>query len=1504
MKSMEYYPLTHTQKRVYYSEKTSDAFQNGEASMYTIGGYVIIDGSVDYALLEKAIIRMLCRYDVFRLRLIETDEGPQQFFCDEAIDSLPFFDFTSPEYQCVKMTDFFEKKFKEPFPAEAGKPLYYFCIYKDKDNRSGYFFKLHHIMADGWSVSLIMKTISQFYNELRDGLYTSDEDSIENDEFSYKKYIKKEAAYKESRSFEKDKSFWTERFSEIPKPLFNERNDYKGERAEYEFSYYTKNILNQIVKKHGVTVPALFSALSAIYFMNYYNNNEIVIGIPVYNRDKDTREVCGLFTSNTLLKLSDAPEMSLIDYVMHTKKELNLCYYHNRYPYDLLIKDIGLQKKGMRSLYQVSVNYYNTELSGEFSGMAVENYELYGGQQFYPLQIVIKDWNDTEGLSVFIDYQTAFFSRMQLDDFIEYLKNGIYMLWNDPGIQLKKLPLVTGNARNELLYGYNSVFQKTDITDTVIRKIEKQAEMHPERVAVTWKDSSISYRELNVRADSMASFLQRKHGISNCVVAIISRHTVEYIIAALATMKAGYAFLPIDPDYPMERIEYVIDDADVAVLLTDQDEIISKIKNRDIIDLRCPALYSSYAPLYDRIDDIDSLAYIIYTSGSTGKPKGVRIGHKSFSNYIEYATDTYIRSEDDVFAFFTSISFDLTITSVFAPLAGGVQIRIYMSDNQKYSLYDIINDNRSTIVKLTPSHLVLMNELDLSDCIIHTMILGGENLLSNTVKDTFRSFGHTIDIYNEYGPTEATVGCMTYLAENKNSDSQSEPIGYPIKNTELYVLNNRHQLLPKGAVGELYIAGDCLALGYMNDSEATDKAFVQHFMDPSRKMYKTGDMVKILERGCMEYIGRDNDYVKISGYRIDTNEIERTIRDHTDVKSAVVACFGENGKQIIAAFVAGNDLTIEKIRYQCESLLPSYMIPQFISILEQIPLTGNGKPDLAELESIYDNMVAEEMSEMEYDNTQKAFIEVFRRLFRRNDIDMTDNFFEVGGDSIKAIQASGVFKKNKMNISVGDIINNPVFADMYEHYYKKATKNGTISSCCSNNDTELKMTPIIKSFFDSSYKKGTYYNQSVLLKMNETYDVGLINKAFYKLIEAHEMLRIEYDPVTNKLFYRDLCEQDKETVEYIIVNESEYEKQIECMRSAAVDIRERISIENGIAVRGGLFCLPSGDEYLFITIHHLAVDGVSWRIILDDLLDLLTADDIDSIIIESTDRFIEWANVIMEKGMWAFDDEKEMWTSIIRKGTDNETEPRKITYNDLIHVEKRFSKQDTERLLSVVCNHYRMRPDEILLSVVAYCLMKNRKRNNQLIMVESHGRDDAFSGLDTSRTVGWFTSVYPVLLYGDIECPLEELLTVFKEQMRGFNNMGIGYGVNKWLKEQIPAEPGRTVCFNYLGDYGEEIDNASFSYSDIYMGEEHSPSVSYPYEIEINAMVVNGELKIDLCCEKERADYAAVLIKGVEDVIKRTFDSLESKKGMVLTPSDFTAVELSSDDLQVLFEED
>lgn len=1504
MKSMEYYPLTHTQKRVFYSEKTSDAFQNGEASMYTIGGYVIINGNVEYTLLEKAIIRMICRYDVFRLRLIETDEGPQQFFCDEIVDSLPFFDFTSPEYQNVKVTDFFEKKFKEPFPAEAEKPLYYFCIYKDKDNRNGYFFKLHHIMADGWSVSLIMKTISQFYDELRNGFYTSDVDSIENEEFSYKKYIKKEAAFLESRSFEKDKSFWTERFCDIPKPLFNEKKEYKGERAEYEFSFYIKNILNQIVKKYGVTVPALFSALSAVYFMNYYNNNEIVIGIPVYNRDKDTREVCGLFTSNTLLKLKDAPEMRLIDYVMQTKKELNLCYYHNRYPYDLLIKDIGLLKKGMRSLYQISVNYYNTELSGEFSGMAVENYELYGGQQFYPLQIVIKDWNDTEGLSVFIDYQIALFSRIQLDGFIEYLKNGIYQLWNNTEIQLKDLPLVTDNARNELLYGYNTVFPKTVITESVIRKIEKQAEIHPDRVAVSWGDSFVSYRQLNDRADSLASVLQIKQGISNCVVAIISSHTVEYIIAVLAVMKAGYAFLPIDPDYPMDRIEYMANDADAAVLLTDQDEVILKIKNRDILDLRCPALYSSDALLYDRIDDIDSLAYIIYTSGSTGKPKGVKIGHKSLSNYIEYATDTYIRSENDIFAFFTSISFDLTITSVLAPLAGGVQIRIYKSNNQKYSLYDIINDNKSTIVKLTPSHLVLMNELDLSDCIIHTMILGGENLLSNTVEDTYRSFGHTIDIYNEYGPTEATVGCMTYLADQKNNDSQNEPIGFPIKNTELYVLNDRHQLLPKGAVGELYIAGDCLALGYVNDSEATDKAFVRHFMDPSRKMYKTGDMVKLLEHGGMEYIGRDKDYVKINGYRIDTNEIERTICDHTDVKSAVVACFGENGKHVICAFAVGNDLTPEKIRYQCENVLPSYMVPQFITILDHIPLTGNGKPDFAELEGIYNNTAAEEMSEMEYDNAQKAFVEVFRRLFRKNDIDLSDNFFEVGGDSIKAIQASGLFKKMKMNISVGDIINNPVFADMYEHYYEKEPQNETVSRCRSNNETEVKMTPIIKCFFDSSYKKGTYYNQSVLLKMNEKNAIDLINKAFYKLAEAHEMLRIEYDPVTNKLFCREICEQDKEIIEHFIINESEYEKQIECMRSAALGIREKISIENGIAIRGGLFELSSGDEYLFITIHHLAVDGVSWRIILDDLSALLTDNDVDSVIIGGTDSFIEWANVIMEKGMWAFDDEKEMWTSIIRKGTDNETEPRKITYNDLTHVEKHFSKQDTERLLTVVWNHYRMRPDEFLLSVVAYCLMKNRKRNNQLIMVESHGRDDAFSGLDTSRTVGWFTSVYPVLLYGDVECHLEELLAIFKEQMRGFNNMGIGFGFNKWIKEQIPAELGRIVCFNYLGDFGEEINNASFSYSDIYMGEDHSPSVSYPYEIEINAMIVNGELKIDLCCEKERADYAAVLIKGVEDVIKRTFDSLEFKKGMVLTPSDFTALELSSEDLQVLFEED
>ena len=1504
MQGRKYYTLTYTQRRVYFSERTSDAPYNTETSMYTIGGFVEFEGQVDIALLEQAIIKMLQKYDTFQIRLKETEEEPSQYFSEEIIESLPYYDFNEPQYQYTDLFSWCDKKFKEPFPAEEEKPLYYFCVFKARENRTGYFFKLHHIIADGWSVSLILQTVAQYYN-----LFVKDADVViesERMEFSYLNYIASEEKYLGSKFFERDKKFWVKKFQELPEPLFevhNSKND--GRRKEYIFSPYTENMLHKIVKQQKVTVSAVISALTAVYYMGYYGKEEIVIGIPVYNREKKTKKVCGLFTSNTLLRLENHRDMKLRDYVAQTGRELNLCYYHQRYPYDVLIKDIELRKSGRNSLYQVAVNYYNTELAGEFFGMKERNYELYSGQQFYPLQIVVKDWNDTEGISVFTDYQTEYFTEKQIDAFIDYLENGIYLLGTQVDITLQEMPLVTEKSRNELIYGYNSYFPKSEITKTVLQKIEQQAARRPEAVAVSWKKESLTYGKLNEKADNLASLLQERFGKSQQIAAILSSHSVEYVIAVLAVLKAGYAFLPIDPEHPESRITYMLEDAKVVVLLTDQEVFLAKKVVVETLDLRDSALYAGREGRAERTDSLDVLAYVIYTSGSTGKPKGVQVGHRSFSNYIAYAVNTYIKGNDDVFAFFTSISFDLTITSVFTPLVSGTQIRIYQKNKQQYGLYDIVEDNKSTIIKLTPSHLMLLNDCDLSDSIIRTMILGGENLLASTVNETYHAFGHTVDIFNEYGPTEATVGCMTYLAGEKKSEQYSEAVGYPIANTELYVLNDRHQVLPKGAAGELYIAGDCLALGYLNKPEATEKAFVPHFMDDSRKMYRTGDIVRLLDNGTMEYIGRRNDYVKFKGYRIETNEIEKTIQASGEVKTVVVACLGEENEQAIYAFVTGSNMEVAKIQAHCIKYLPEYMIPQFIEIVEQIPLTKNGKTDYKKLEELAKERTRIQLESLEQDDRAETFLAVFRQILQNNSIVLADNFFEVGGDSIKAIQISGMFKKIKRKMPVSDILNYPDFIDLYEHYCRRESEERTVEEFDSDTEQEIAMTPIIKQYFETLYKKDTYYNQSVLLKLHEKVELTRLNKILKRLVVVHDMLRIQYDSKEQKLIRRKLAKQDEAIAVYNRIPMINAEQQAAYMKEAAQKIREDINLENGVTLKGILFEKDSGEEYLFLTIHHLGIDGVSWRVLLDDLAGLLADKKACEKELVSTDSFLRWAKVMKEKGPVFFEKEKEAWKEMLLKGKYEGQEGTNCSYKEVERKDISYSKEHTELFSEVAWKHYHMKLDELLLSVIGYCLMEQKKWEKILIMIESHGRDDDFSELDTSRTIGWFTSMYPVMLERSKEKDWKEELPELKEQIRRVSHYGIGYGVNKWLEHCIEEDTGKMVCFNFLGDFMKALDNEVFTYEDIDMGSDYSQHLPYLYRLEVNAMIVKDSLKIAFSYGKGDMQGYEVerLIESMDRYLMEVVGDQE-EQDVFLTLSDFTTVTLSTEELNSLFDEE
>ncbi|MDE5600728.1 MAG: amino acid adenylation domain-containing protein, partial [Oscillospiraceae bacterium] len=445
-------------------------------------------------------------------------------------------------------------------------------------------------------------------------------------------------------------------------------------------------------------------------------------------------------------------------------------------------------------------------------------------------------------------------------------------------------------------------------------------------------------------SNQLANLLIKK-GISlEEKIGIITTHSIETVIAILGVLKAGGAYVPIDLNYPNERIEYIIEDSTINILLTNVSVDFLDFKG-EIINLLDGDFYNEPTSSVGRKSCPNNLAYIIYTSGSTGNPKAVMVEHKGLSNYIYWAKTKYVKDENDVFALYSSLSFDLTVTSIFTPLISGCEIAIYRDDDEsEYVLYKILREQKATIVKLTPSHLLLLQGLDNRNSSIRVFIVGGENLKVSVAKNVYDSFSKDLEIYNEYGPTETVVGCMIYKFDPIKDKTGSVPIGVPINNTQIYVLNNDLQPMPLGYTGEMYIGGIGVARGYANRLELTNERFIDNPFVPGTKMYKTGDLAKFLKFDEIEYIGRADSQVKINGFRIELGEIEKAISGYENIKDVVITVVdNQNSKALCAYFEENKKVDILDLKNYLASVLPEYMIPLHFIKMDQFPFTNNGK---------------------------------------------------------------------------------------------------------------------------------------------------------------------------------------------------------------------------------------------------------------------------------------------------------------------------------------------------------------------------------------------------------------------------------------------------------------------------------------------------------------------------------------------------------------------------------
>lgn len=1494
-----YYSLTHPQKRIWYIENIYP-----EIPIHNIGGAVTINSHIDFDALEEAINIFISKHDGLRIRIVDKNGDPQQYVSEFKRTKLDYYDLSSyhegakAEYYRIADTEM-----KKPFKL-LDNPLFFFALFKLDNNVSGYFIKLHHIISDGWSIELLTRQIMEIYTELIEGREIKQEK-----EQSYIDYIKQEKVYLGSEKFIKNKNFWNNKFTELPEEFsIKSSNDTAGERQIFYIGKKKTELLKEFCAQNKCSLYTFFTSLLLIYLSKITSQEDIIIGTPVLNRSgKKEKSIFGMFTSTMPLRANVNQESTAAEFIRGINSELMDCFFNQKYPYDLLVKDLELKKKGLDSLFQVSINYYNTKMESRLYDASIENMEFYSGHQSYPLQLIIKDWLEDSNLSLSFDYKLSEYTSEQIKYMYYRLDALLDQIVSNPSKKILNLHLVNDSEWNWLVYGFNSVKGEYPSQRTIYELFEEQAERTPNKIAVIFDSIELTYKELNERSNSLARYLRELGVGRDRIVGLMSTHSHYMVIGILAIIKAGGAYLPIDSTYPAERIEYIVKDSDTSILLTDNTIPKETNYNGHIINLKDENLYKGQVCNLEKINKTTDLVYVIYTSGSTGAPKGVMVEHRGLVNYIWWAKKMYVRNEKEVFPLYTSLSFDLTVTSIFTPLISGNTIVVYYDDGTEFILLRILRENKVSIIKLTPVHLSIIKDMNNDNSSVKRFIVGGEDLKVALAHSIYKSFGGDIEIFNEYGPTETVVGCMIHKYDVKNDLGVSVPIGIPADNIQIYILDKNLNPVPVETIGELYVSGAGVTRGYLNREELTKERFVDNPFIKGSKMYKTGDLAKHLHGGEIVYMGRSDYQVKLRGYRIELGEIENYLLSHNSITDAIVIDRNdEKGNKYLCAYIVSTtDLDISEIRVFLSSKLPDYMLPSHFVILQSLPLTSNGKVD----RKLLPEPKLEEESKAYYcefeNDTEEKIIKVICEVLGIDKISPTDNFYQLGGDSIKAIQIASRLKSEAINLKVKDILLNTIIGEFVERAKKQILPHKAAQGPCEGS---ILPTPITQWFFRQKFNNENHYNQSVLLDLKQNISLEVIETALGVLVKQHDSLRINYDRNTDGLYYNNKYTERNFEIKVCDLSSVSQEKVRHEIKVLGEDLKSGMDIEKDILFKAYFFKNEEKGNRLLLTAHHLVIDAVSWRILLDDFSAILKSISMSETIKlpPKSDSMQKWAETLKIFGEREVNtDELKYWENTIENdfvfpvdfqlGEDILENCDTITGN--------LSEEDSDKLTLEANRAYNTVTNELLFIALSQVLSNLTQRNRILIELEGHGRENISEIVDISRTVGWFTSIYPVSVRMDSD-DLGTQIRQVKEQLREVPRKGIGFGVLSGLSQSINEDGRKHIRFNFLGELDTTFNNDYFKLSEEDSGSEVCKKNRMTCLIDINAMIIKKRLSVAVT-------YSRNSFK--KETIERLLDNfLEQIRKLILhccnqlqpdyTPSDFELINISQDQLDDLFD--
>jgi amino acid adenylation domain-containing protein len=1202
----EYYELSHAQKRLWILNQLEE-----DSAAYNMLGAYVLKGNLSKKAFEDAFKRLVNRHESLRTRFITIDGIPKQVV--EAKDfKIDYQDLSKEKNAEAKAKELAEEETRKPFDLEEG-PLLRAKLLKLEKEKHVFLFTMHHIISDGWSMGVLINEVLTSYNRAQDG----NAEELNPLKVQYKDYAAWQNEQLANKEIDGSRNYWLSQFEEEIQTL-NLTTDYPRpaeqsyEGNSYQFSFdkdLTKN-LNNIAKENR---SSLFMVLLSGFYgilTRYSGQKDIVIGSPTAGRNHhDLERLIGFFVNTLALRIKSENETSYKELLERVKETTLSAYEHQQYPFDKLVEDLDLEKDLSRSaVFDLMFSLQNMNVNREettFKNIEVESLSRENKTSKFDLSLTSYELEDK--LYFDLEYGTKLFKEETMIQFAKHFESFLREVVKDQEEAITDLDFLSEEEKKRLLYDFNDTAVDYPRDKTIVDLFEEEVAKNPDQIAVVFEEKKLTYRELNEKANKLAHYITKNYKIkADDRVALILERSERMIISILGVLKTGAAYLPIDPDYPGERKQYMLDDSDAIAVITDQ-EMIPAYKKKTVSLLEIDLEKESKENLGRKISPTD-LIYVIYTSGSTGKPKGVMLEHGNLTNLIYY----HYQETEILFKKvlqFANFSFDVSFQEVFVTLLSSGTLFLTSKERKENpeSLLDLMNQEEiKTIFFPTAFYKFLQTDEKLFKGLTEKkrdIIVAGEELLIN--ERTMKAIRtEKLRLHNHYGPTESHV--ITTETLDKDSELKAKPsIGKAISNNKILILDKNQKLLPKGAIGELYLTGIGIARGYLKLDDLTSERFIENPFDLGedyKRIYKTGDLASYDEDGKINYLGRGDDQVKIRGYRVELGEIESILLNYDLIDQAVVLVEGDQTKELVVYLKKKKELSLEMLREKLLEDLPAFMVPNEFVEVADMPLTSNGKIDRGALKELTGTRLK---AEREYiapeTETEKILARIWEEVLAKENIGIRDNFFELGGHSLKAMQViSRVYQECQVNLKMRAFFETPFvknLSELIDHSEKEKVNRITILPkeeyyLISENQRRMWVTDQLQN--------GEYQNKLPLFfHIEGSFNISTLEKALSIILVNHESLRTSFTLIDEtprqKIF--SMSEINFKIKEYNAQEDLSKTEQI--LKKA---LSEKMDLEIAPLLRVDVIKQGEDKHVISIIIHHIISDGWSLNILLNELM--------------------------------------------------------------------------------------------------------------------------------------------------------------------------------------------------------------------------------------------------------------------------------------------------------------